>query len=126
MIPVPVILQPPMKTIQPSSGGRQSKAAGFKAKRRSKIPVLSEIEKNKNSIIQASKDVIPAKTKTTRTQPAISVSRSLRTNRPTEASVGLPHNSLDRIQSRQNDTSTRRYPERLRKPPSRFKDYVKH
>ena len=124
MIPVPVMLQPPSKSTQPQSGGRRTRAVGLEARRRSKIPVLSEIEKNKTSVTQA-KTVNPVKN-ASNTQMAIPTSRSLRSNKPTKQSVELPHQPVNRIQSRQDGSSTRRYPERIRRQPSKFKDYVKH
>ena len=122
MIPVPVMLQPPSKITQPPSGGRRTRAVGFEARRRSKIPVLSEIEKNKTSFIQA-KTVNPVNN-TTNTQPAIPTSRSLR--RVTKSSAHTSQNRVNRVQPEQTTKTAKRYPERIRRPPSKFKDYVKH
>ena len=127
MIPVPVIPQIPTKNPQPPIGGRQIRI-GSSEKRRSKIPVMTEIGKNRqNSSIPASQATAKNTTdmpKTTQTL-AKSSSRSLRSNRPTKSSVHPSQNPASRLQP-QIVNSTRRYPDRIRGPPSKFKDYVKH
>ena len=159
MIPVPVIPQIATKSPQPPIGGRQIRI-GSSEKRRSKIPVMTEIGKNRqNSNIPASETAannttnVPKITqnvdgivknrrnsskpasqtaannttdmpKTTQTL-AKSSSRSLRSNGPTKSSVHPSQNPASRLQP-QIVNSTRRYPDRIRGPPSKFKDYVKH
>ena len=159
MIPVPVIPQIATKNPQPPIGGRQIRI-GSSEKRRSKIPVMTEIGKNRqNSNIPASETAannttnVPKITqnvdgivknrrnsskpasqtaannttdmpKTTQTL-AKSSSRSLRSNGPTKSSVHPSQNPASRLQP-QIVNSTRRYPDRIRGPPSKFKDYVKH
>ena len=159
MIPVPVIPQIATKNPQPPIGGRQIRI-GSSEKRRSKIPVMTEIGKSRqNSSITASQTAannttnvpkiaqnvygigknrqnssIPASQataknttdmpKTTQTL-AKSSSRSSRSNGPTKSSVHPSQKPTSRVQP-QIVNSTRRYPDRIRGPPSKFKDYVKH
>ena len=127
MIPVPVIPQIAAKNPQPPIGGRQIRI-GSSEKRRSKIPVMTEIGKNRqNSSITASQATANNTTympKTTQTL-AKSSSRSSRSNRPTKLSVHPSQNLTSRVQP-QIVNPTRRYPDRIRGPPSKFKDYVKH
>ena len=127
MIPVPVIPQIATKNPQQPIGGRQIRI-GSSEKHRSKIPVLTEIAKNRrNSIIPESQITVNNTNdvpKTTKNVIKFS-SRSLRSNKPTKSSVHPSQKSASRVQP-QMVSSTRRYPDRIRRPPSKFKDFVKH
>ena len=128
MIPVPVITQISSKNPQPPIGGhRQQTQIGSSEKRRSKIPILTETGKNrKNSTMTISNTMVNKMTDVSKTiqNPIKSSSRSLR--RVTKSSAHTPQNRVNRVQPEQTTTTAKRYPERIRRPPSKFKDYVKH
>ena len=131
MIPVPVITQVPTQIPQPPIGGRQTQI-GSSEKRRSKIPVLSkeQTKNRRNSAIPTSKETNRTVNSTViqkRTEKVVKpTSRPLRSNRTSKPSGNPSQISVSRIRSQPNVNSARRYPERVRKPPEKFKDYVKH
>ena len=128
MIPVPVITQISSKNPQPPIGGhRQQTQIGSSEKRRSKIPILTEIGKNRqNSTMTISNTMVNKMTDISKTiqNPIKSSSRSLR--RVTKSSAHTSQNRVNRVQPEQTTKIAKRYPERIRRPPSKFEDYVNH
>ena len=130
MIPIPVTTQLPTQIPQPPSGGR-SLDIGSSENRRSKIPVLAESAKiRRHSTIPVSKEtiqttnpaVIPRRAEIT----ASSTNRARQNKNPSRPSMDSSLNHINRIRSQRNIVATRRYPERVRRPPAKHKDYVKH
>ena len=127
MLPVPVMTQVPTQVPQPPTGGRPVRI-GSSEKRRSKIPVMTESAKNrpnsKTDVSRVLKKNINSmnSSKISESVPS-STTRTLRTNRTSEPSTNPRQNSVG-IQIRAD--VTRRYPNRIRNPPLKHKDYVKH
>ena len=132
MIPVPVTTQLSTKIPQPPTGGRHEPTQiGSSEKRRSKIPVLAETARSRrHSTIPVSEKTIPT------TNPAVipkraenaasSTNRANQNKNLSQPSMDSSLNHINRIRSQRNVAATRRYPERVRKPPAKHKDYVKH
>ena len=128
MIPLPIITT---QLSQPPTGGRPIQQGGSSENRRSKIPVLSESAKNRrNSTIPVSKEIIRNEDTDAISKPTVrstvQTSQPLRRRQPSNPSVNSSQQSVSRTRPRQAGSTTRRYPERLRKPPVRHKDFVKH
>ena len=128
MIPVPVTTSTTNEIPQPPTGGRPLKV-GSSDKRRSKIPVLSE-KNRQNTTMQSSKTteskIAAPKTTENVTVRTSRTSRTLTDRRPSQPSANVRQNIVSQPRTRGAQV-TRRYPERIsRRPPSKYKDYVKY
>ena len=128
MIPLPIVTT---QLSQPPTGGRPIQQGGSSENRRSKIPVLSESAKNRrNSTIPVSKEIIRNEDTDAISKPTVrstvQTSQPLRRRQPSNPSVNSSQQSVSRTRPMQAGSTTRRYPERLRRPPMRHKDFVKH